>query len=171
MKKQKKCFISQHYSLIAKELSRTVFFLYTLIQKHTYISTTICPWKRLQGNLMRIEDSIENRDGVTSAAWWCERTSRPGPFKLQVGQLYFNKGLPAQHTNTTETSCTETSEGGCIWAKRGWTERGKDRHRSLVQSYACSPADMIAVKGWGAIPTGQTRGAETAIRYGWLAHI
>lgn len=47
------------HSLTAKELSRIVLFLNTLIPLHEYTTTMIRPWKHLQGNHMRIGDSVE----------------------------------------------------------------------------------------------------------------
>lgn len=36
-------------------------------------------------------------EGVTSATWRNENTCRSLTLMLQVGELYFNKGIPGQH--------------------------------------------------------------------------
>lgn len=73
-------------------------------------------------------------------------------------------------------SYIETSEGAHIEASRG-SRMGKRTKTTETGSWRCSlvlataPTDSMAVKGWGAIFTGQTRWEEAAIGPGQLIHL
>lgn len=137
----------------------------------TDISSKILRWQ------ISISKDAPGRDFSSMAAWEDFQVSPHGGYN-KLDRYNSTKDFLLNTQICLRHQCIKISEGRHIWAKN-WAKAGeKERQRQKPcegpQPCAChGPSRHNSTVGFGcSFPwVDQTRGAETAIRPGWLAHI